>query len=140
MTQITMRQGLWCHLQHEGHNIAVHCSLWSGKEVVYVDDHPVSEHRNLFRFMGRHALRLNNQDYTLEVEVENPFTYRTQVRLKKVHVLCRESPYLCCLATIRYLKILLLLPVLPLWGRCLVILQLCTLQGDITNGSERRYC
>jgi hypothetical protein len=83
MTQITMRQGLWCHLQHEGHNIAVHCSLWSGKEVVYVDDHPVSEHRNLFRFTGRHALRLNSQDYTLEVEVENPFTYRTEVRLKK---------------------------------------------------------
>jgi hypothetical protein len=93
MTQITMRQGLWCHLQHEGHNIAVHCSLWSGKEVVYVDDHPVSEHRNLFRFTGRHALRLNKQDYTLEVEVENP--------------LCSESPYLCCLATIRSLKTLL---------------------------------
>ena len=89
MTRITMKQGLWCHLQHEGHNIAVHCSLWSGKEVVYVDDHPVSEHRNLFRFTGRHALRLNNQDYTLEVEVENPFTYRTEVRLKKVHVLTR---------------------------------------------------
>jgi hypothetical protein len=92
MTQITMRQGLWCHLQHEGHNIAVHCSLWSGKEVVYVDDHPVSEHRNLFRFMGRHALRLNNQDYTLEVEVENPFTYRTEVRLKKgARTVQRES-------------------------------------------------
>ena len=92
MTQITMRQGLWCHLQHEGHNIAVHCSLWSGKEVVYVDDHPVSEHRNLFLFMGRHALRLNNQDYTLEVEVENPFTYRTEVRLKKgARTVQRES-------------------------------------------------
>ncbi|NDW15370.1 hypothetical protein GTQ48_07545 [Alteromonas genovensis] len=92
MTQITMRQGLWCHLQHEGHDIAVHCSLWSGKEVVYVDDHPVSEHRNLFRFTGRHALRLNNQDYTLEVEVENPFTYRTEVRLKKgARTVKRES-------------------------------------------------
>ena len=92
MTQITMRQGLWCHLQHEGHDIAVHCSLWSGKEVVYVDDHPVSEHRNLFRFTGRHALRLNDQDYTLEVEVENPFTYRTEVRLKKgARTVKRES-------------------------------------------------
>ena len=92
MTRITMKQGLWCHLQHEGHNIAVHCSLWSGKEVVYVDDHPVSEHRNLFRFIGRHVLRLNNQDYTLEVEVENPFTYRTEVRLKKgARTVQRES-------------------------------------------------
>lgn len=83
MKQISMKQGLWCRLQHEQYQIAVHCSLWSGKEVVYVNDHPVSIKRNIFRLMGKHHITLGGKPFTIEIDVENPFTYKIEVRLKK---------------------------------------------------------
>lgn len=83
MSEISMKKHLWCHLEYEGHRIAVHFSAWSGKEIVYVDDHPVSEKRNLFSFTGRHPITLNNVPYTVELEVENPFTAKIELRLKK---------------------------------------------------------
>ncbi|MGB3725254.1 MAG: hypothetical protein WA981_05765 [Glaciecola sp.] len=83
MTQINMKKNLWCHLSHNGHHIAMHFSMWSGKEVVYVNDHPVSEKRNLLKFTGRHTIELDNAPHVVELEVLNPFTYHVELRLKK---------------------------------------------------------
>ncbi len=83
MNQISMRKGLWSHFDYEGHHIAVHFSIWSGKEVVYVDDHPVSEQRNLLRFLGRHPIEIDGKPLTVELELENLLTHRVEVRLKK---------------------------------------------------------
>jgi hypothetical protein len=78
-----MKKGLWCRFDYEGHHIAVHFSIWSGKEVVYVDDHPVSYKRNLLRFTSRHNIDIEGKPHVIELEVENPFIHRVEVRLKK---------------------------------------------------------
>lgn len=33
MSQVTMRKGFWFYFEHEGHDISVHGSAWSGKDV-----------------------------------------------------------------------------------------------------------
>jgi hypothetical protein len=83
MGQISMKKDLWCHFDYEGHHIAVHFSIWSGKEVVYVDNHPASDKRNILRFTSRHNIEIDSKPLVIELEVENPFTYRVEVRLKK---------------------------------------------------------
>ena len=92
MGQISMKRDLWCHFDYEGHHIAVHFSIWSGKEVVYVDDHPVSDKRNLLRLTSRHNIDIDSKPLVIELDVENPFTYRVEVRLKKgARTLKRQS-------------------------------------------------
>ena len=87
-----MKKGLWCHFDYEGHHIAVHFSIWSGKEVIYVDDHPVSDKRNVLRFTSRHNIEIDGKPLVIELEVENPFIYRVEVRLKKgARTLKRQS-------------------------------------------------
>jgi hypothetical protein len=83
MTQISMRKGMWFYFDYENHKIALHFSTWSGKEVVYIDDHIVSETRNMFRFTSRHSIMLGDTPLSIELEVENPFTYATEARLMK---------------------------------------------------------
>jgi hypothetical protein len=78
-----MKKNMWCHFEHEGHKISIHFSTWSGKEVVYVDDHPVSEKRNVLRLTSKHTFMIREQEFSLELEVENPFSYKAQTRLKK---------------------------------------------------------
>ena len=78
-----MHSDLWCHLEYEGHKIAVQFSIWSGIETVYVDDHPVSQTRNLLRFKGDHPIVMDDKQFTIQIEVENPFTYKSEIRLKK---------------------------------------------------------
>lgn len=83
MNEISMKKSCWCHLEYEGHQIAVHFSIWSGKEIVYVDDHPVSEKRNLLSFTSKHEISIDKVPYIVELTIENPFTYSAEVRLKK---------------------------------------------------------
>jgi hypothetical protein len=83
MTQISMKKNMWCHFEHEGHRISIHFSTWSGQETVYVDDHPVSQKRNLLRFSSSHLIEIDDQQYSVELEIENPFTYKALARLKK---------------------------------------------------------
>jgi hypothetical protein len=83
MSELNMKKHNWCHLEYEGHRIAAHFSAWSGKEIIYVDDHPVSETRNLLRFISKHPIELNKVPFTVELEVLNPFTAAVELRLKK---------------------------------------------------------
>jgi hypothetical protein len=78
-----MKKGIWVYFDFQSHHIAVHIPPFSGKETVYIDDHPVSEKRNLLSFKGKHAIKIDGQPYSLEIVLENPFTYKTEVRLKK---------------------------------------------------------
>jgi hypothetical protein len=87
-----MKKDLWCHFDYEGHHIAVHFSIWSGKDVFYVDDHPISDKLNILRFTSRHNIEIDCKPLVIELEVENPFTYRVEVRLKKgARTLKRQS-------------------------------------------------
>jgi hypothetical protein len=83
MSQISMRKGIWVYFDFQSHRIAVHMSVLSGKETVYIDDHPVSDKRNLLSFKGKHAIEVDGQPLTIEIELENPFTFKTEVRIKK---------------------------------------------------------
>jgi hypothetical protein len=83
MQQIGMKKGIWCHFDHEGHHIAVHLSSWSGKEVVYVNDHPVSEKRNLLKLTSLHTIEVSDKPYTVEVEDAVGFSLTVKVKLKK---------------------------------------------------------
>ena len=83
MPEISMKKHLWCHLEYEGHRIAAHFSAWSGKEIIYLDDHPVSEVRNLTSFTGTHPIKIEDVQYMVELEIENPFTLKVELRLKK---------------------------------------------------------
>lgn len=80
MSQISMKKDLWCHFDYEGHNIAVHFSNWSGKEVVYVDDHPVSEKRNFLMFTSRHDIQIKGKPLIVELE---SLSFSVEVSLKK---------------------------------------------------------
>lgn len=92
MSQIGMKKGLWVNLDFKHHHVAVHCSVWSGKEVVYVDNHPVSEKRNLTLFASEHAIEIDGEPFLVNIEIENPFTLKTEVRIKKgARTLSRQS-------------------------------------------------
>jgi hypothetical protein len=60
MSQVSMRKGFWFYFEHQGHDISVHGSAWSGKETIYVDNHPVSDKRNLTSFTGKHDFVIDN--------------------------------------------------------------------------------
>jgi hypothetical protein len=55
-----MRKGFWFYFEHQGHDISVHGSAWSGKETIYMDNHPVSDKRNLTSFTGKHDFVIDN--------------------------------------------------------------------------------
>ncbi|MBT1451528.1 hypothetical protein KJ365_11615 [Glaciecola sp. XM2] len=70
MSQVTMRKGFWFYFEHEGHDISVHGSAWSGKETVYVDNHPVSDKRNLWSFRGDHDFTIDERQYRVRIVLE----------------------------------------------------------------------
>lgn len=83
MSQIGIRKGIWVYFDFQNHRISVHLSALSGKETVYVDDHPVSEKRNLLSFKGKHAVKIDGQLLSIEIELQNPFTFKVEVSIKK---------------------------------------------------------
>lgn len=69
MSQITLRKGFWFYFDHEGNDISVHGSAWSGKETVYFNNREVSSSRNLTSLSGIHHFTENKNDYRVEVKV-----------------------------------------------------------------------
>ena len=69
MSQVSMRQGFWFYFTHNGHDISVHGSAWSGKESVYVNNHPVSIKRNLMSFTGEHHFEHDGVKYKVKITV-----------------------------------------------------------------------
>jgi len=69
MSQVTMRKGFWFYFEHEGHDISVHGSAWSGRETVYVNNHPVSDRRNITSFTGKHDFKIGSKQYHVTVKL-----------------------------------------------------------------------
>jgi hypothetical protein len=82
MSQVTMRKGYWFYFKHEGHDISVHGSAWSGQETVYVDNHPVSDIRNLTSLTGEHHFVIDNNQYHLTIKVTSILRGTIEVTLR----------------------------------------------------------
>lgn len=82
MSQVTMRKGYWFYFEHEGHDISVHGSAWSGKEAVYVDNHPVSDIRNLTSLTGEHHFVIDNNQYHLTIKMTSILRGTMEVTLR----------------------------------------------------------
>lgn len=81
MSQVSMRKGFWFYFEHQGHDISVHGSAWSGKETIYVDNHPVSDKRNLTSFTGKHDFVIDNDKYEVGIKVLSLFSGTIEVTL-----------------------------------------------------------
>jgi hypothetical protein len=68
MEYISPKDGFWFYFQDGDDEIAVFGSGWTGKEVVYVNDNPVSESRN-YRFNSVHEFTRNGKNYRIEYKV-----------------------------------------------------------------------
>lgn len=65
MSQVSMKNGFWFYFNHDGNDISVHGSAWSGKETVYVNNHPVSIKRVLTSRTSIHQFKVNDTDYRI---------------------------------------------------------------------------
>ncbi|MFC4700520.1 hypothetical protein ACFO4O_10145 [Glaciecola siphonariae] len=96
MNKISMKRGLWFHLPFEDqgvrHQIAVHLNPMTGKEVVYVDDHPASERRNLLATRSTHHIMINDSALTVELEETESFKGVYRANLKRLRtVICYDE-------------------------------------------------
>ncbi|NNJ71796.1 MAG: hypothetical protein HKP09_01305 [Enterobacterales bacterium] len=72
--------GFWFYFQDGDDEIAVFGSGWSGKEVVYFNDNPVSEDRT-FKFESTHEFTKNNKTYKIVYKVISMLTGETHCLL-----------------------------------------------------------
>ena len=66
-------KGYWFYFENGDDEIAIFASGWSGKEVVYFNDNPVSESRN-FRFTSVHKFTKNSVRYKIVYKVVSMLT------------------------------------------------------------------
>lgn len=67
MSQVSMLKGYWFYFKHNGNDISVHGSSWSGKEVIYLNNHPVSIKRNFTKFVTTHDFEHDGVNYQVVV-------------------------------------------------------------------------
>ena len=63
MSQVTLRKGYWFYFDHEGNDISMHGSAWSGKETVYFNNKSVSSFRNVSKRKSEHSFNENGRVY-----------------------------------------------------------------------------
>jgi len=81
MGSISLTNGYWFYFQDEGLDIVAHGSAWNGKEVVYVNEDPVSEKRVLTKFKSEHDFRHSGKDYRVEFEMVSIMRGELECRL-----------------------------------------------------------
>jgi len=69
MSQVSMLKGYWFYFKYNNNDISVHGSSWSGKEVVYFNNHPVSMKRNITNFKSTHEFEAEGVSYTVNVNL-----------------------------------------------------------------------
>lgn len=67
---VSLKGGYWFYFQDGDDEIAIFGSGWSGKEIVYFNDNPVSEARNL-KFISNHEFSKGGKDYRIVYKVES---------------------------------------------------------------------
>lgn len=68
MKKVSFTNGYWFYFPVESGQVVVHGSGYSGKEVVYVNDDPISEKRNL-GMSSSHSFLFNTKSYRVEISV-----------------------------------------------------------------------
>jgi hypothetical protein len=81
MSQVSMKNGFWFYFEYEGNDISVHGSAWSGKEVVYVNNHPVSIKRNIFSRQSTHHFSVAGKPARIEYHLVKLLTGELSVSL-----------------------------------------------------------
>lgn len=81
MSQVSMKNGFWFYFEYEGNDISVHGSAWSGKEVVYVNNHPVSIKRNIFSRTSTHHFSVSGKQARIEYNLVKLLTGELNVSL-----------------------------------------------------------
>lgn len=69
MSKVSMSNGYWFYFKHNDNDISVHGSAWSGKESVFLNNHPISIKRNLTRFSGNHSFSEKGVDYRVQIKL-----------------------------------------------------------------------
>jgi uncharacterized membrane protein YraQ (UPF0718 family) len=84
---VTFRKGFSYNFTDQAHDIRLHCSAFSGKEYLYVDEKRVSEKWS-FRRKSIHKFAIGDDLYEVELHVVNLLTGETHCTLIKndVHV------------------------------------------------------
>lgn len=81
MSQVSMKNGFWFYFDHDGNDISVHGSAWSGKETVYVNNHPVSIKRVLTSRTSIHQFKVKDTDYRIVFKMASIIMARLSVSL-----------------------------------------------------------
>lgn len=71
MSQVTLRKGYWFYFDHEGNDISMHGSAWSGHETVYFNNKPVSSFRNLSKLKSEHNFTENGHVYKVATNMKS---------------------------------------------------------------------
>jgi len=90
MEHVSITKGYWFYFQDGENEIAVFGSGWSGKEIVYFNDDPVSEDRNI-RFKSTHEFTKNGKHYRIVYEVVSMMTGEVNCQLFIDDVLTDEQ-------------------------------------------------
>jgi hypothetical protein len=91
MSQVSMKNGYWFYFDHQGNDISMHGSAWSGKETMYVNNHPVSIKRKLFGRLSQHYFTVDDIQYRAEVYLAKFATGEVQVSLYANDVLVAKE-------------------------------------------------
>jgi hypothetical protein len=91
MSQVSMKNGYWFYFEHAGNDISMHGSAWSGKETMYVNNHPVSMQRKLFGRLSQHYFTVGDIQYRAEVYLAKFATGEVQVSLYADDVLVAKE-------------------------------------------------
>jgi hypothetical protein len=65
MSQVTLRKGYWFIFEHQGNDISMHGSVWSGKETAYFNNKIVSSYRNINSLKSEHCFHESDHTYKL---------------------------------------------------------------------------
>lgn len=71
MSQVSLRKGYWFYFDHEGNDISMFGSAWNGKEIVYFNNKPVSEFRNITKLKSQHRFEAKGRQYKVKTEMKS---------------------------------------------------------------------
>jgi hypothetical protein len=81
MSQVTLRKGYWFCVDHEGNDISMLGSAWSGKEIVYFNNKSVSSFRNNSKLKSEHNFNEDGRAYKVVTNVKSMLRGTLEVTL-----------------------------------------------------------
>ena len=81
MSQVSLRKGYWFYFEHEGNDISMFGSVWSGKEKVFFNNKEVSAFRNLTKLKSEHRFETGGHCYELKTHMTSMLKGQLEVSL-----------------------------------------------------------